>query len=108
LGVAQASQAPLPLLAREFERSFKIDPPRRNRRQLVAFDRIDQPGLDPLPAQPTTGQIDLEILWRSTHGSLRSLGAQLSTGGGTRAALPCTSKGQSGSAAGACPGWSYV
>src|SRR5215831_9749928 len=64
LGIAQASQAALPLLAREFERSFKIDALRRNRRQLVAFDRIDQPGLDPLPAQPTTGQIALEILWR--------------------------------------------
>src|SRR5262249_45514892 len=57
LGVAQTAQAALPVLAREVERSFEIDAFGRDRRQLVAFDRIHQPGLDPLPAQPTTGQI---------------------------------------------------
>src|SRR5947209_4423566 len=35
--------------------------------QLVARHRIDQGGLDPLPAQPTAGQITLESLWRYTH-----------------------------------------
>ena len=64
LGVAQVSQGALPVLARECERPLEIDALGRNRRQLVALDRIDQPGLDPLPAQPTTGQIALEILWR--------------------------------------------
>src|SRR5262249_57598284 len=70
LGVAQASQAPLPLLAREFERSFKIDALRRNRRRVVAFDRIDQPGLDSLSAHPTAGPVVAEILSPSPHVSL--------------------------------------
>ena len=48
-------------------------------RQLIAPDRIDEPGLDALPAQPAAGQVALEMLKGRTHGSLLERSSMLRT-----------------------------
>ena len=67
LGIAHVAQAALPLLACEGERCLEIDAFGRDRRQLVPFDRVDQPGLDAVPAHPAARQIALEMLRRRAH-----------------------------------------
>ena len=61
LGVAHRSQTALPLRAGEFERGREIDALARRHRQLIPFDRVDQPGLDAFPAHPTARQIALKM-----------------------------------------------
>ena len=70
LGIAQRSQTGLALLARECERAVEVGTLGRNRGELIAVNRIDEPGLDPLPAHPATGQIAFEMLRLRRHGSL--------------------------------------
>ena len=78
LGVGHAAQAALPLLARELERALEIDALGRDRRQLVALDRIDERGLDAFAPHPTSRQIAFEIFRRRGHGVLpRRVGVRL-------------------------------